>query len=799
MKRRSFSHSRSDQDGLLQAAYTRGSASSAAPLMVLCDAAHSRRRRAKGSLCIVLQPASDADPSNDLLERLLQLIEDAFYDTPGSATRGLRSALITANSAVYEHNLKVDDPGKLLVGINLALIRDDEVFLSCVGPAFTLVVGSGQTQRFPERSVWLDNPGPSSYEQTQDPPAGQRDQVEPSLASAHLGPNDTLLMCSPWAASLISQQAAAGSLDPAALAGPGALQERAVLFARGPLANAAQASSLPPSADTPTASEQQAPIEPTQPSVPVEPEPEPETPQEAPTATISRSTQQPPLQTEAPPSEPEPDDLSLPPWEEPAQPVIPASPEPYVPDEVEIGIEPDPAPRPAPRQRIDLDGLRADVSGRAKRLKEGAGQTLDRLLPSSLPQRPDVADKATGQLALSGKALVLIAMVIPLVMVFIVVMMRVQYTRIRREQFDSVQSLALSKYDAALQSDSSDYMRQGLYDALATAEEGLAIAPDDEELGDLKRRILHELDSVDNIERLYHFWRLTPLDDLATSPTDGSRIVLHDIDLYLLNRGSDTVYRFLLNSAGDALQEAQDVTPLIAKGDSVGSIQVGDLVDIAWLDDSGRRKEPEFVALERNGSLIGYDPQKGLALHPVANSDAWLKPQALGGYMGNLYILDPLLGRIFKYEPEADAYTNPPGDYVQSGTYIDLTGAVDMAIDGHVYLLYADGQILKLYEGNNVPFAIQGLPTPMKSPCAICASGDPESEDEDGFLYIADAGNERIVQLTKEGQYVRQFRENTTEGYLSNLQGIHVDEASQRMFVVSNGALWLARVPDLNE
>jgi len=797
MKRRSFAQSRSDHDDMLQVAFSRGNAISPTPLMAFCDTANSRKRRAKGSLCILLQPTPDGDPSDELLERLLQLIEDAFYDTPGSATRGLRSALIAANSAVYEHNVKTLEAAKLLVGINLALVRDGEVYFSCIGPAYTLVVGSGEAQRFPERSVWLDSPGPSAYEQTQDPPAGLREQIEPSLASAPLGPNDTLLMCSPWAASMLTDQTAAGGLDPSALTARAASQARTVLFARGPLAGGAQSSPVASVDQPPLPSDPHERVEAPHPAPPVEPAPEPGLSVERPQPAISRYSEPEPVHTDAVPPEPEPDTFALPPWEEPSQPIAPPSPEPYEPDKVEIA--PGPVHRPAPGQRIDLGDLRADVSNRASRLKNGAGQTLDRLLPTGLPQRPAVADKASSQLALSGKALVLIAMVIPLVMVFIVVMMRVQYTRIRKEQFESVQSLALSKYDAALQSDSTAYRRQGLYDALATAEEGLAIAPDDEDLGDLKRRILHELDSVDNIERLYHFWRLTPLDDLATSPTDGSRIVLHDIDLYLLNRGSDTVYRFLLNAAGDALQEAQEATPLIAKGDRLGGIQVGDLVDIAWLDDSGRRKEPEFVALERNGSLIGYDPQYGLALHPVANSDTWLKPQALGGYMGNLYILDPLLGRIFKYEPENDAYTNSPGDYVRSGTYVDLTGAVDMAIDGHVYLLYADGQVLKLYEGNIVPFAIQGLPTPMKSPCAICASGDPESEDDEGYLYIADAGNERIVQLTKEGQYVRQFRENTAEGYLGNLQGIHVDETSQRMFIVSNGALWLARVPDLNE
>ena len=423
---------------------------------------------------------------------------------------------------------------------------------------------------------------------------------------------------------------------------------------------------------------------------------------------------------------------------------------------------------------------------------------LDRVLPNGAPQRPANRIRQAQGMPLSGKALVLIALIIPLVMLFIVVMMRLQYDRIRREQFESVQSLALSKYDAALQNDNQVYLRQGLYDALASVEEGLSISPSDESLNDLRRRILHELDRVDRVERLYNFWRLTPLDDIATSPLDSSRIVIQGIDVYLLNRGSDRVYRFLLNDVGDSLQSVDTSSPLVAKGDVLAGLELGDIVDIAWISQGGERNEDRFAILERGGSLLVYDPQRGIELLPVANSDIWLKPQAIGGYYGNLYVLDPLLGRILKYVPTDDAYINPPSDYVNPNLYVDLTGAVDMAIDGNVYVLFADGQIAKFYEGDAIPYTIQGLPTPMKSPCVISVSGE-QDPDAEGYVYVADTGNERIVQFDKSGQYIRQFRDKQGEAHLKQLQGLYVDDENGRMFIVSSGALWQARLPELSE
>ena len=52
-----------------------------------------------------------------------------------------------------------------------------------------------------------------------------------------------------------------------------------------------------------------------------------------------------------------------------------------------------------------------------------------------------------------------------------------------------------------------------------------------------------------------------------------------------------------------------------------------------------------FMALESNGSLLAYDPLRSpgspeIDVLPVADSDKWLKPAAIGGYFGNLYVLD---------------------------------------------------------------------------------------------------------------------------------------------------------------
>jgi DNA-binding beta-propeller fold protein YncE len=183
---------------------------------------------------------------------------------------------------------------------------------------------------------------------------------------------------------------------------------------------------------------------------------------------------------------------------------------------------------------------------------------------------------------------------------------------------------------------------------------------------------------------------------------------------------------------------------------------------------------------------------------PVGNADLWLSPQAIGSFYGNLYVLDPLLGRLFKYLPSNNEYVKTPLDYFDAALGVDLTGAVDMAIDSNVYILFADGTIKKYNNGQPVEFGMRGFYGTMRSPVAIYVSGG-QAADAVGYVYVADAGNNRVLQFTKDGNFVRQFRAVESEPYMNNLRGLYVDEAERRMFLVSGEHFVLCTLPALQQ
>ena len=173
----------------------------------------------------------------------------------------------------------------------------------------------------------------------------------------------------------------------------------------------------------------------------------------------------------------------------------------------------------------------------------------------------------------------------------------------------------------------------------------------------------------------------------------------------------------------------------------------------------------------------------------IADSEIWHATCLIDGYSGYLYVLDPQEDRILKYAPTGESYDSIPLSYFQADTVVDLEGATDMDIDGHIYVLI-DKSILRFSGGLQEAFSLSGLDDQeLENPVALFTS--PEAQ----HIYVADAGRGRIVQFTKEGAFVRQFlppREE--EDLFLNLQDISVDEARGQLVALTSDGLFVAPI-----
>jgi hypothetical protein len=156
-------------------------------------------------------------------------------------------------------------------------------------------------------------------------------------------------------------------------------------------------------------------------------------------------------------------------------------------------------------------------------------------------------------------------------------------------------------------------------------------------------------------------------------------------------------------------------------------------------------------------------------------------------------VLDPQANTLLRYLPTSDGYSTQPESYFPTDQPVDLNGAVDFAIDGAIYVLFNDGRIGKYMSGEPVEFNISGLDQPFNNPVSIFTAPNEEVQ----HIYVADAGNQRVVQLNKDGSFARQFKPRPGEAVsFANLQDIFVDEIGGRLYVLDSNNLYVGNIPN---
>ena len=155
---------------------------------------------------------------------------------------------------------------------------------------------------------------------------------------------------------------------------------------------------------------------------------------------------------------------------------------------------------------------------------------------------------------------------------------------------------------------------------------------------------------------------------------------------------------------------------------------------------------------------------------------SWEAEGGIGLFGSNVYVLDKEDG-ILKFVPTDDGYSET--DYF-TGDPPDLSGAVDMTIDGSIYVLYGNGTINKYTRGAEDDFEVTGLPNNLSSPTRIFTN--------EGFdnIYILDRGNSRVVVIDKEGGFVNSYSADV----IKNAREFDIDEESGRIFVLSGGKVY---------
>ena len=140
-----------------------------------------------------------------------------------------------------------------------------------------------------------------------------------------------------------------------------------------------------------------------------------------------------------------------------------------------------------------------------------------------------------------------------------------------------------------------------------------------------------------------------------------------------------------------------------------------------------------------------------------------------------VYLISKEQNQIVNFLVEDKGVSKP---LVWNKVPLNLGAALDLAIDGSIYILGASG-VTKYTQGKPAEFNLQELTTPLSGQGKMYTNKDIKN------LYVLDSGNNRVVIFDKKGQLVQIL----TSPQFTSLQDFSVDEANKTLYILNNGSL----------
>ncbi len=147
-------------------------------------------------------------------------------------------------------------------------------------------------------------------------------------------------------------------------------------------------------------------------------------------------------------------------------------------------------------------------------------------------------------------------------------------------------------------------------------------------------------------------------------------------------------------------------------------------------------------------------------------------------YSSRLYTLDKFNNQIYRHDAISSGY-GLGKDWIKS-TNIDIRNAVSFAVDGDLYLLKDDGNILKFTAGEIQPFVISSLEPALTSGIKIW------TYSEDKYIYILDNKEKRLILLNKDGTLKEQY----TSDQFEEPTDMIIEEKNKTAYILDKGRVF---------
>lgn len=414
------------------------------------------------------------------------------------------------------------------------------------------------------------------------------------------------------------------------------------------------------------------------------------------------------------------------------------------------------------------ESMKAGVSQASKSIQRSLSSFGGKLLPEESPVEVAQRSKTTTFI------LAAIAILLP---ILIGVMVGVLYFQFSGEaERLQARSNALAAVEAVKATNDPAQVKAGWAKALQLIADYEAKSPDDTTtFADARMAARTQLDQISQVTRV-NTTALAQFDTVAPR-----RIAASSLGIYTLDLQNNTGEYYVLNPERNAVT-GKKVQITFGEGMTATTT----LNDVAWATTTGDRWRTEGAVYFSAGDVWEYSSATGRAA-PIkipVNADATPGTVQSGElYNNSVYLLDRGVGQIWRF-PLAGDELGTGNSYFRS-PYRPLQESLDMAIDGAIYVLQQNGAVLKYFGRQPVQFTIGGLPEPFNRVAAIAVSGDDPNR---GSVFVLDAGAGSVIELSKTGQFIRQYRGNGDEWV--NALDMSLDPTSNTMYVATQDRLF---------
>ncbi|MBU0636724.1 hypothetical protein KKH16_00755 [Patescibacteria group bacterium] len=153
-------------------------------------------------------------------------------------------------------------------------------------------------------------------------------------------------------------------------------------------------------------------------------------------------------------------------------------------------------------------------------------------------------------------------------------------------------------------------------------------------------------------------------------------------------------------------------------------------------------------------------------------------------FNNRLYCLAPKNKQIIRFNKSTNKFTDAVS-WINDD--VDLTEAISMDIDGNIYILKNNGELLKFIKGKKENFEL-GMVEP-----ALTNANKIISSVEQKYIYILDIVGKRLLVFDKSGKFINQYVSNK----FNNLKDFTVDETAKKIYFLNNTSVLLINAKHL--